>query len=277
MPILFHSRLRVEQIQKQMQCRKLRIETVMFQRIFENLHMPSKKSSLHCNNVQSNYKVWVDGRLLRRFMSCSDTMDDILLAKDESILKHRHLLCKHGTGLHPVIAHQGKMLTIPEYTAYASLLCGERALRLRDDCEIKQELVNDCMITTDSNLYCEQCVNEYRDTLHPKVMKIEALLNLYNALDPKTDAKFETIDSEDESNKTLCYTVSRSFASRLRKIMSKTMEDIVREEKLPDPEKLLHSNLQVISDAIINALRMDSIFQSPDSIDPLVNGKITCE
>merc|ERR1740124_1367958 len=83
----------------------------------------------HLNTNKSNCKVWVDGKVLCQCMSCSNAMDGILLVTNGSILKHNHLLCKHGIDLHPRIARQGEALTVSEYTAYASLLCGKRALR----------------------------------------------------------------------------------------------------------------------------------------------------
>lgn len=303
--------LRTKQKQKRMQCRKRGIATDMFQQVPDSSLMAStrldtssiklERNQPHPRKIKSSCKVWVDGKLFRRFMSCSDPMEDILTLKNESILKHSHLLCKHGIGLHPRIARQGKLLATSEYTAYASLLCGERSVILREqeytqvnspslDCQSKLRAVNDCIITTDNNLHCHECVKEYESELRPKVKAMKSLLYLYHYLNPKHDVDFDAINP-DKSGNTWCYAVSRSFASYLRKIAMKTMKDAVGKESLQELKSRLHHTMEVNSHAGVDNLNMSSLFKAhvisnstacadstvSDSIDPFVNSKITCE
>ena len=56
--------------------------------------------------------VWVDGEILRRFVSCEDDMKDILSDQNKPILRVKDRICETTQeGLHPRIAHQGKLLS----------------------------------------------------------------------------------------------------------------------------------------------------------------------
>ena len=56
--------------------------------------------------------VWVDGEILRRFVSCEDDMKDILSDQNKPILRVKDRICETTQeGLHPRITHHGKLLS----------------------------------------------------------------------------------------------------------------------------------------------------------------------
>ena len=158
------------------------------------------------------------------------------------LLRHRHLLCKHGVGLHPQVARKGKLLSRDMYDAYVSLLVSEREELLREkgvvvvtsDCggfilggeKGGSDCVNDCVITPDSNLYCRECACTYRAEVECKIRAMELIVELHDALEG-CDNNVNLVsacerESEDDGH---IYAISRSFISGFRKYATRKMKE----------------------------------------------------
>ena len=137
---------------------------------------------------------WVEGEIIRRFLSCSDGMEDVLcppIGSRNTMLQNKQYLCEHGKGLNPRVAQRGKYLERDAYKTFLSLLLGERHLLLsqkKDDVvgirkvtttttmEDNNVNFNDVVIYTGGNLYCPKCVKLYRHELDEKVENIKLLV-----------------------------------------------------------------------------------------------------
>jgi hypothetical protein len=106
--------------------------------------------------------VWVHADVFRRFVSCKDRMEDDFVQTDQfgTILKHNKFLCSHrNPGIHPFHAREGKLLPRRLYQFYVSTLEAEQ---LADQGITLQNTVNDCVVTRTQNLFCQECVDQYR-------------------------------------------------------------------------------------------------------------------
>ncbi len=232
-------------------------------------------------------KVWVEGGMLRRFFSCTDTMDDIFEnSACGPILKHKHLLCTHQQGLHPRIARRGKLLSKSQFIAYTELLQTECEMYMEnkgiENSHICTADVCDLIISTEKNLYCEVCATEYRDQLKKKVDTYDLVTKLYDSLDPINE------DLDRTCNENL-FAVSKSFITNFRKFAVKKMKlamDMMgcsASQNLTAPvEGIDHFDINDIlpcgsSPDIHTEVEIVSTSNEKDAIDPLVNSKITCK
>ncbi len=221
--------------------------------------------------------VWVEGSTLRRFFSCTDSMED-LLNKDEPILRHKRLLCKHGKGLHPRVARCGKMLTKDQFQAYLDLLKLEREENIQDHdtgmftMELKTN-VCDLMITNTTCLHCDECASEYKSELADKYKSYCCLLSLENTLAPENDPDL----NEDER----LFAVSRSFVTNLRKFAaSKILKySIATKSCLASncvDAPVVGVDHYDISEFLAKFSNEDTSTEK-DGMDPCVNSKIVCK
>ena len=226
--------------------------------------------------------VWVDGGTLRRFMSCEDTMDDILSSPDKPILIVKDHICEHGKGIHPKDAHKGKWLSKQCFEVYLSLLKAEKQLRLEGsgkDSENCSQTLCDVLVTK-SNLRCITCEKEYKTSLQEKVDKINLLMKLYCDLAPSID----NIDIQNESNEEV-FAVYRPFTTALRKFALKFMKELARTGSRSTIDSI-DANEAHIFEAGIGGIEMKKLMPwltneveetSGSFIDPTVNSKITCK
>lgn len=227
---------------------------------------------------RSDVGYWVDGEILRRFMSCEDPMDDILRNANEPILKHRDILCEHG-GLHPRVSRRGKLLSPESYKAYTSLLYAEKQLIMKDRGTSCGKIKCDLHISTKSNLRCTICAEKYKAELKEKLDKFRCLAKLYHALDPSNDI----LISEQRDDEEL-YVVSRIFVTNFRKFALKLMKEATG-TGAKTSNAILESNAGIDAFDIktlvpwsYDTLSDDGIMKvDQGAIDPSVNGKITCE
>lgn len=162
-------------------------------------------------SMQSTEQVWVDAELLRKFVSCKDRLQDLMmLPAGHPLLQHQHLLCQHPKpGLHPRIARRGKLLSASFYGKYISIFEAERCLYLGDDrapllCKSNTDALwtslNDCIISPGNNLHCEECSASYKTDLNSKLVMVKLLRRCYAHFDPKNQTEFYnpwSIDDDD--------------------------------------------------------------------------------
>ena len=181
-------------------------------------------------SAKDDEQVWVEGSVLRHYLSCSDEMDDIIFgldSKSEYILSNKKWLCLHGEGLHPRIARTGKLLPRAAYDALISLMSAEmeyiRLSMSSDDQHHKNQ--TDIMITTNNKLYCSNCVEAYRKSLQEKVTAIQTMLSLYDALnDGSADINLNEIS--DENGHQQCFAISRNFITSFKKYIQHKFKEV---------------------------------------------------
>eukprot|EP00978_Attheya_sp_CCMP212_P008449 scaffold19858_cov56-Attheya_sp.AAC.6 len=198
----------------------------------------------------SRSSVWVDGDLLRRFFSCSDGLESCLLGTGP-ILRHKHLLCDHNK-LHPRAFRRGKLLDRAAYDAYVSLLLSEREQILSDHAdptqtehidELNTTNANDCIITPESNLFCQECATSYSNELKEKCNKLRLMIDLHDALE--TDSNLD--------NGTQVYALSKTFGTSFKSSISRIMKSTVQINAKPTnvdltlSEESLYSGLDTLS------------------------------
>lgn len=232
---------------------------------------------------ESPQPVWVDGKILRRFFSVGKgTEASSAITTSGPLLKHKHLLCDHGTGLHPSVARRGKLLPRPLYDAIVSLMLGERQM-LNGEHEIDNEMdadqydedvVNDCIITPDHNMYCENCVDSYKTELREKIDKLCRLRQLYHDLDPKSkQIAFEGDDEAESEAKDTLFLVSKKFITNFRKRVVHVMDSAGASEIQSHGKKKLDNYCEGLDSVNLTSLGPNS----SDDLDSFVNSTITCK
>lgn len=224
-------------------------------------------------------EIWVEGSTLRRFFSHNDSMQDILSSTDKPILAHRRLRCKHGKGLHPRIAHEGKLLTLKQFEVYTELLGAERDYILSNQCMSSSVPVCDLVIHRDTNLYCPDCAEEYKSDLKAKLANLGKLISLYDSLDPNTDHEHFSICNRDKGS----YAIARSFSTSCRKLVLERLKRICSNGE----SSIINLSYNLAMDSF-DATKVIPLSLSGDDdasntsndkspIDPLVNSRILCK
>jgi hypothetical protein len=162
--------------------------------------------------------VWVDVAILRRFVSCSDRLADVLNCKGRWILDNNSLLCYHSPErLHPRVARKGKLLPRVAYEAYLEALQTEQAAMF--GATLSKSKVADCVIVPTDNLVCQICSSEYKQNLELKLEKVKELKYLYEKLDPKSSSFSLEVSPEETLGRecdSYAYIVSRKFITWFR-------------------------------------------------------------
>lgn len=232
--------------------------------------------------------VWVEGSVLLRFFSCLDGMENMF--KKHPLLHYRKLLCSHGNGgLHPRVAKGGKMLPRNVYDIIVSLLREEQtqfrsengtqdsaASRENPECGI-----SDCIIAPSSHLFCHECVESYRGELANRERSLSLVLKLYDALDGKT-VDFETKSLPVGQD---IYAISRHFVTTFKKLAERVMKETMSPQVICEGIDLLDlSFLPAFSSDAPVLVKPEATGEAGEattgvgeSLDPLVNGKITCK
>ena len=242
--------LKEQEVAYRLKMRRLAIMKLMFE---EQTTTPSRDDSY-----------WVDGKTFKRFISCTDAMDDILCDAEKPILQHKHLLCEHGH-LHPRTARSGKLLSRDNFITYASLLHTERRLVISDKCAKCTDTQDDWSdyIIAGSNIKCKKCAESYQTELQVKLEKFQLMVNLYHNLDPSSG------ELDNNSNEEY-YAVARSFVTNFRKFVLKLMKDATSGERLGVGLDAFGLDELMPWTSSVNQLQKHSI-------DPTVNEKILCE
>lgn len=213
--------------------------------------------------------VWVNADFFRRFISCTDRLDEALDATDDGpVLRHRHLLCSHETqGLHPSIARKGKLLPRKLYEFYVSNLEFEQTSRLGQSL-----VITDCVITPNDNIFCKKCAESYRINIAASLDVAKSFKYLWEALDPKENdvSRFKEVDEicerdEDE----YVYIVARKFITRFRNAFARGMKQLASQYIGGESVARGIDDLDLTSFAITSDL-------SADAMDPSINGDLTC-
>jgi hypothetical protein len=211
-------------------------------------------------NAKRELPVWVDGAQLRAFLVCGGDLDTRLYERGP-LLRHKHLLCPHG-GLHPRVARRGKLLPMSIYDGYVGLLRGERALLRQQQgtpasgIGLYEDEINDCVITPESHLFCQECAQSYRLELTEKLEFVRNLKSLHEDLDPKMD-DFSLEYDDDEKEQFSCpeigfaYAIGKQFVTKFRKQVAATIKTLVG---LEECTTLSFANSEVDRSAISEGL-----------------------
>lgn len=226
--------------------------------------------------------IWVEGSTLRRFFSCTDPMDD-LLSSHKPILRHKELLCKHGSGLHPRVARCGKLLSLGQYKVYLKLLQSERKENLQtiNGSEIKTlgtDTVCDLMINRESCLYCSECAHEYKKEIKEKLTSYCRLVILEETLHPDVDNSSVLTQNSD------VFAISRSFATAFRKWATKKLKQSLSTKSckkklgraIAPVDGIDHYDQTYLSPGAIDS-EVVKKSNDKDALDPYINSKIVCE
>jgi len=231
--------------------------------------------------------VWVDARMLVRFMSCKDRLDEVLTGNDgNSLLGHRGYLCDHKTpGLHPRLARKGKLLPRSVYDAFVEILSAERHSLSGKESSVE---LNDCVITPTDNLLCQECCSEYCRELSIKVESLRTFKYLYDALDskePELSVEIkpdETVENDEDS---YAYIVSRKFITNMRSMVARLMKKANGAESSGrvDGENGLANGLEGFAEGIDAFDPKNFTFDASaeysndeDTLDARINSNITC-
>jgi hypothetical protein len=248
-----------------------------------------------CRVLASNCDdlVWVDGSILLRFMSCKDRLLD-RLEDEHSILQHQSLFCQHERpGLHPRVARKGKLLPRSVYEAFVVALQEEQEANIGKS--IGENAIDDYIVVATSCLVCQQCCEEYRSQLSAKFVRVNAMKQLYEDLDPKGNRSCtlemglgETLGNECDK---YAYVVARKFIVWFRKVFARLMKQAAN--ALLDA-KHLDCDTEIAEQAAMNmAEGLDFLDLSDFEMKPLstgadeeqkdeglvlrVNGPVTCK
>ena len=258
------------------------------------------RNNLNCEKESTkNYeKVWVEGSVLRRYLSCSDEMDDIFGfdSKIKYILANKKWLCIHGEGLHPRIARTGKLLHRAAYDALISLMCAENEYMSRsmssDDKHLKNK--TDILMTTKTKLYCSNCVEGYRNSLQEKVTALQTMLSLYDALN-NGSADINLNECSDENSRQRCFAISRNFVTSFKKYLQHKFKELsgmngqqIKKDKCSwisssvgvdtlDLSEILPRNDHVNDCAHLPKMVPYNGSYPKESLDEFVNSNILCE
>jgi hypothetical protein len=230
----------------------------------------------------SSQPVWVDGNILRRFFSTDMGTDSCsIVTTSGPLLKHKHLLCSHGIGLHPRIARRGKLLPRPLYDAIVSLMLGERRMlneehNAVDTRQIDENAVNDCIITPTQNMNCELCVHSYKAELREKIEKLRRLRQLYYNLEPSKTKQivFEDDDETVSDAKDTLFLVSRTFITAFRKQVKNVITSAEASERELQGNKKAEHCCEGVDFINLSAFDPNN---SSSTLDFFVNHAITCK
>lgn len=253
------------------------------------------------NGKKDELPVWVDGAFLRTFLCCSKELDQHL-SDSGPLLRHKHLLCNHG-GLHPKTARRGKLLPRPIYDAYVLILQGERALLRQEvgESDADMEEMNDCLVTRDSHMHCQECSKSYQDQLSKKLDLVKDLKFLYEELDPKVDdflSEYAEDDPPASPEDEYAYAISKGSITKFRRAvvgMMKTLHNLddgttllSQENASRGPPPVVYEGLDALDTSMFefepadeNGERIlsssESSVHNDDKLDEEVNGIITCK
>jgi hypothetical protein len=231
---------------------------------------------------ESPQPVWVDGDILHHFFSTDvGTSSCSVVTTSGPLLKHKHLLCSHGTGLHPRVARRGKLLPRPLYDAIVSLMLGERRmlngeLNAVDTSQVAENVVNDCIITPTQNMDCEQCVHLYKAELQEKIDKLCRLMQLYHNLEPSKTKQvvFEDNDDTESEAKDTLFLVSKTFITAFRRQVKNVIALAKASENQLQGEKNAESCCEGVNSINWSAFDPNS---SSSTLDFSVNQAISCK
>jgi hypothetical protein len=218
-------------------------------------------------------EIWVDGSTLRRFFSCEDDMDDILHSVDKNILQHNKLRCKHGIGLHPRVACEGKLLTKRQFDAYIDLLRSEREEILSHHHLTTDMPVCDTVLNRDTDLFCDTCARQYKEDLSSKLINFKKLILLYDNLDPNND-------QENLTTANVSYALSKAFSTNCRKFIAERLKKIFLSSSTPVSSSHLIDQFNFMNLVQLSFFDGDDISNKTNDkhwLDPKVNSKIVCK
>ena len=147
------------------------------------LKFPIKSFS---NNAEK--RVWVRSDYLRTFFSCDINNINTSLDTSPYVLEQKSLICRHGKGLHPCVAKNGKLITqslfenimklqssfnksmgIDKVTTYDCIICPQHDINLT-------------ATTQQFNIKCQECSDQFQRTMKIRVRYCMNLLDLYEKL-----------------------------------------------------------------------------------------------
>ena len=138
------------------------------------------------NNAEK--RVWVRSDYLRTFFSCDINNINTSLDTSPYVLEQKTLICRHGKGLHPCVAKNGKLITkslfekIMELQSSLIKSMGIDKVTTHDCIICPQHDINITATTQQFNIKCQECSDEFQRTMKIRVRYCMNLLDLYEKL-----------------------------------------------------------------------------------------------
>lgn len=203
----------------------------------------------------------------------------------ENVIKVSDSLCIHGQkGVCPTVACRGKLLPRFVYETIVELLMAERVRLLKQE-GAREEPQDVFVVTPSDSLFCQECVDDYRRDLRPKVHLFEDYAFLFDELDPKNDdlsLEYEPGTVFEREVDGFVYLVARKSCTAIRNHVKHVMKLIsaADSEAFCVDEKLLPEHESVAEG--LGALKLEdlSFDMTPENgdckLDPYLNTSITC-
>ncbi len=135
----------------------------------------------------SGESVWIDSSILRRFLSCDDSLEEIFQnANVASILNNKSYLCTHSNGLNPNVACRGKLIPLEIYQAVKEIIEEEYDTFLRYESDgnkthsingARNKPLQEYVFNKDSNLRCKKCGLSHQSEMREKLKCLEVCAN----------------------------------------------------------------------------------------------------
>ncbi len=208
--------------------------------------------------------VWADGKILRRFLSCTDTLHDILSDPKVPVLQQTQFLRDDGF-LHPRTSRLGKLLSEKTFLTYILLLGTEKQLILKQPWHtMSKEKLCDSIIYC-NKIKCESITKHYQRELGEKLNNFRLMVKLYHVLDRTADGLFAVANNDEE-----LFAVTRSFTTNFRRFVLKLMKDATSGEKMG-------AGIDCFEIYDLTPWLDPEYDIDKHCVDPVVNGKILCE
>ena len=138
------------------------------------------------NNAEK--KVWVRRDYLHSFFSCDINNINNSIDTSPYVLEQKSLICRHGKGLHPCVANNGKLISqslfenIMELQSSFNKFMGIDKVTTYDCIICQQHDINLSPTTQQFNIKCQECSDEFQRTIKIRVKYCKNLLHLYEEL-----------------------------------------------------------------------------------------------
>jgi hypothetical protein len=127
------------------------------------------------SSSNSGSNVLVELKILQRFFSCKDCLEDVFKDASESILDQKSLLCQHGSGLHPLTVARLKLLPNELFAIFSRILEKEYSMFVGDEISLatNQPIKINNLALKDDDIVCETCSTIHQLELRRKFARTE--------------------------------------------------------------------------------------------------------
>lgn len=226
---------------------------------------------------KSDGHVWVNGELLRRFLSCSESFENDFrhgTFPEKLLLPINYECTKHDLGIGPREAREGKFLPTPLYETLVKIVLEEEKSYIKNPPTDRyfQEAPSGRISFTS----CSACLNVYLESIQQKLAITKSAVELYDALDPREDLEL----SDDMDDNEPLYVVARKFSTSFRSLVSNLMKRAASADNTEVPDATALDGASCFAGEGLDALLVNSLNLSGDNkdgVDIFVNSLVTCK